>query len=47
MVETMQNIIEQPIPAENMEAVAAERNWRNYAQSICALAEAYKNESLS
>ena len=40
MTEAMLNIIEQPIPSENIETICKSMSWENYAKSIRKIAEA-------
>jgi glycosyltransferase involved in cell wall biosynthesis len=42
MTEAMLNIIEQPIPSENIETVSKSMSWENYARSIRKMAESIK-----
>jgi len=42
MTEAMLNIIEQPIPAENIENASKSRSWENYARSVRKMAESIK-----
>jgi len=42
MTEAMLNIIEQPIPSENIETIYKSMSWENYAKSIRKMAEAIK-----
>jgi glycosyltransferase involved in cell wall biosynthesis len=42
MTEAMLNIIEQPIPSENIETVSKSMSWENYARSIRKIAESIK-----
>jgi len=39
MTEAMLNIIEQPIPAENIEMASKSLSWENYARSVRKMAE--------
>jgi glycosyltransferase involved in cell wall biosynthesis len=43
MTETMQNLIEQPIPPENLEKIAKTLTWTNYARAIYEMAKSIKN----
>ena len=42
MTEAMLNIIEQPIPSENIEAAYKSMNWENYAKSVRKMADSMK-----
>ena len=42
MTEAMLNIIEQPIPSENIEAAYKSMDWENYAKSIRKMADSIK-----
>jgi len=42
MTEAMLKIIEQPVPAANIEEVSKSMSWKNYAKDICKLAESIK-----
>ncbi|MDR1156263.1 MAG: glycosyltransferase [Bacteroidales bacterium] len=42
MTEALLNIIEQPIPSENIEAVSKSMSWENYARSVRKMAESIK-----
>ncbi len=42
MTEAMLNIIEQPIPSENVETISKSMSWENYARSVRKMAESIK-----
>ena len=44
MAEAMLNIIEQPIPSENIEAAYKSMDWENYARSVRKMANAISNQ---
>lgn len=42
MAETMANVIEQPIPPENIEEASKNMSWENYARSVCKMAKSVR-----